>query len=210
MCTRFYVERFSFSSIIKKAQMNVLANQMMERLAKRLDMSGELRPTDMAAVIAPNKDGKPAAYPMIWGFSHKAVTVPIVNCRLENADKKELWKDSWYRRRCAIPASWYYEWEHYIAPNGKKKAGAKYRIETKGDDVTLLAGLYRMEEHGGLQVPVFSVITRKATEELKAIHDRMPLILSYEDALDWIRPDSDPQEIAERAVRDLIFEKETG
>ena len=76
--------------------------------------------------------------------------------------------------------------------------------------MTLLAGLYRMEEHGGLQVPVFSVITWKATEELKAIHDRMPLILSYEDALDWIRPDSDPQEIVERAVRDLIFEKETG
>ena len=50
--------------------------------------------------------------------------------------------------------------------------------------MTLLAGLYRMEEHGGLQVPVFSVITWKATEKLKAIHDRMPLILSMR--MPWI------------------------
>ena len=33
-------------------------------------------------------------------------------------------------------------------------------------------------------MPVFSVITRKATEKLKAIHDRMPLILSMR--MPWI------------------------
>ena len=186
-----------------------LANDMMVQLAKPLQMSGEMRPTDMAAVLAPNKDGKPAVFPMIWGFSHKAVTVPIVNCRLENADKKELWKDSWYRRRCIIPASWYYEWEHFKDANGKKKTGAKYRIELKDDAALLLAGLYRIEERNGLQVPVFSIITQDAAEELKSLHDRMPLILSYQDAVNWMHIDCDPREIAARAVTGFVIEKVT-
>ena len=209
MCTRFYVEAYQYSNIITRAQKLQLANDMMVQLAKPLQMSGEMRPTDMAAVLAPNKDGKPAVFPMIWGFSHKAVTVPIVNCRLENADKKELWKDSWYRRRCIIPASWYYEWEHFKDANGKKKTGAKYRIELKDDAALLLAGLYRIEERNGLQVPVFSIITQDAAEELKSLHDRMPLILSYQDAVNWMHIDCDPREIAARAVTGFVIEKVT-
>lgn len=74
------------------------------------DFFGNIRPTDMAAVLAPNKQGNMAVFPMIWGFTHEATEKPIVNCRVESADQKAMWKDSWYRRRCIIPASWYYEW----------------------------------------------------------------------------------------------------
>ena len=75
----------------------------MRKFSKPLTMCGEIRPTDMTAVLAPNKDGRMAVFPMLWGFTHKASTAPIVNCRLETADKKEMWKDSWFRRRCVIP-----------------------------------------------------------------------------------------------------------
>ena len=94
MCTRFYVEAYQYSNIITRAQKLRLANDMMVQLAKPLQMTGEMRPTDMAAVLAPNKDGKPAAFPMIWGFSHKQL-----QCRLSTVVWKMQIKRSFGRIR---------------------------------------------------------------------------------------------------------------
>lgn len=208
MCTRFYVESAPFQSLIIRAQRLSLANDIMVKLGKPLTMSGEIRPADAAAVLAPNKDGNMAVFPMLWGFHHKAADSPIVNCRLETADIKEMWKDSWFRRRCVIPASWYFEWEHLKSPNGKRqKVGQKYMIQPKGANTVLLAGLYRIEKRGGIQVPVFSIITRDAADAVRSIHDRMPLMLSKEDAASWIRPDGDPGEVAEKGLTEMVVEK---
>lgn len=85
MCTRFYVEPASYRNLITRAQKIQLANDIMVKLGKPLTMSGEMRPTDVAAVLAPNKEGNVSVFPMIWGFSHEATDAPIVNCRLETA-----------------------------------------------------------------------------------------------------------------------------
>ena len=71
----------------------------------------------------------------------------------------------------------------------------------------MLAGLYRFEERNGLQVPVFSVLTRDAIGELRGIHDRMPMILRREDVESWIKPDGNPAEICKRALTEMCFEK---
>lgn len=208
MCTRFYVEPAYYAPIITRAQKLKLADDMMRHLSKPLTMSGEMRPTDVAAVLAPNKEGNVSVFPMIWGFSHEATDAPIVNCRLETASQKEMWKDSWYRRRCVIPCSWYFEWEHFRSPDGKRsKVGDKYLIQPKGAESTLRAGLYRIEERNGVNCPVFAVITRDATEELRSIHDRMPVILSKEDIEGWIKPNGNPAEICKRALTDVVMEK---
>lgn len=208
MCTRFYVESASYQSLITRAQRIQLANDIMVKLGKPLTMCGEMRPTDVAAVLAPNKYGNMAVFPMLWGFSHEATDAPVVNCRLETADKKDMWKDSWFRRRCVIPCSWYFEWEHFRSPDGKRsKVGDKYLIQPKGAESMLLAGLYRIEERRGLQVPVFSVLTRNAVGDLRGIHDRMPLILQREDVDAWIRSDGNPMEISQRALTEMCLEK---
>lgn len=184
-----------------------LSNDIMVKLGKPLTMSGEMRPTDVVAAVAPNKDGKPAAFPMICGFSHESTSSPIVNCRLETADQKDMWKDSWFRRRCVIPCSWYFKWEHFKRSDGRKITGQKYMIQPKGADSTLLAGLYRIEERGGIQVPVFSVITRDAVDDLREIHDRMPLMISREDIGAWVRSDGNPREISKQALTEIYVEK---
>ena len=208
MCTRFYVEPAVFCPYIDRAKRLSLADRIIVSLGKPLTMSGELHPTDVAAVLAPDKNGGIGVFPMLWGFTVPETGAPVVNCRLESADYKPLWKDSWYRRRCVIPASWYYEWEHFSSPDGKKRmTGAKYAVQPEGGDVTWLAGLYRYETHGGIQVPVFAVITRPADEHVSALHDRMPLILNKESIADWIRPDGDPNEIVKRAPVHMMTEK---
>lgn len=210
MCTRFYVAGDLFTPLIERAKHTSLTYQFLSVLGKSTFMSGEIHPTDVAAVLAPNKDGKMAVFPMMWGFTVPDSDAPIVNCRLETADRKNLWKDSWYRRRCVIPAAWYYEWEHFRAPDGKLKTGSKYIVQPKDAEITWLAGLYRFEKHKGIEVPVFAVLTRASSPELHKLHDRMPLILGKEIIAEWIRPDGVPAKAAETALTEMVAEKYGG
>ena len=210
MCTRFYADMKSLSGYISEAQKLRLTRLIMNAVSRPAEMSGEIRPTDMAAVIAPNKQGNIAVFPMIWSFTVGASSKPLINCRIETADSKPLWKDSWYRRRCVIPASWYYEWG--IPPTDEglhndRPQKQKYAIQPEGSEVTYLAGLYRFEEHGGIQIPMFTVLTREAVAPVSSIHDRMPVILGKDSLNEWIRPDGNPGRIAKTALTKVLMEK---
>jgi len=82
----------------------------------------------------------------------------------------------------------------------------KYMIQPKGSKMTWLCGLYRIEE--GL--PVFVILTREPGEEIRFIHDRMPLILSGKLVNEWIRPDVKPEELLPEALTEMVFEKAVG
>ena len=214
MCTWFYAERSTLSPIITKAQQLPLADTIRNTMSRSAEMSGNIRPTDMAAVFAPNKQGNMAVFPMIWGFTHESMSKPLINCRIETADQKPMWKDSWYRRRCAIPASWYYEWGippsevgFHNANEQHKIKKEKFAIQPEVTEITYLAGLYRFEEHRGVQIPMFAVLTRESVAPVSDIHDRMPLILGKESLNDWIRPNADPQSVAKKALTKMIMEK---
>lgn len=122
---------------------------------------------------------------------------------METAGVKPTFKDAWKSHRCIIPASYYYEWQHFKSPDGKEKTGDKFAIQPAGLTVTWLCGLYRIEEG----YPVFVVLTKDPTKELAKIHDRMPLILPTDKIDDWIRPSSDPEEIVRFALEDMVIEK---
>ena len=208
MCTRFYADiDKELKPFIDEAQSASFAQQMMISLSRPLTMSGEIRPTDIAAVIAPARNGQRAVFPMQWGFSISGMKTPIVNARIESAAEKPTFRDSWYRRRCVIPASWYYEWQHYHTPDGKTRTGEKYAIQPKDTDITWLAGLYRFEEINGFKYPVFVVLTREPSESVSAIHDRMPVILPERLVDNWIAPNGDPENIIKSAITDLVLEK---
>ena len=57
MCTWFYAESSTLSPIITKAQQLPLANTISNSMSRSSKISGNIRPTDMAAVFAPNKQG---------------------------------------------------------------------------------------------------------------------------------------------------------
>ena len=95
MCTRFYAALSpELRPYIEAARKMNIAEQMMRNLAKSTTMTGEIRPTDMAAVIAPNKQGIRSVFPMLWGFTEKGINRPLVNCRIETAKVKPMWSDS--------------------------------------------------------------------------------------------------------------------
>ena len=164
---------------------------------------GEVYPADVVPVIGPNRRGTRAVFPMKWGYAGKTL---LMNARVETAAVKPTFREDWQKHRCIVPASWYFEWEHYIDNNGKKHTGDKYIIRPKDSAITWLCGLYRME--AGL--PVFVILTREPGEEIRFIHDRMPLILPGELVNDWIRPDVKPEELIPYAQTEMVFEKDSG
>ena len=219
MCTRYYMELSpELRPIIEAAKRSALTERMVSQLGKPLKTEGEIRPTDMAPVIAPDKSGARAVYPMIWGFvlpdlDNTKRSRPLVNARVESAARKMTFRESWSRRRCIIPASFYFEWEHPAPESGAlpapgRKVSAKYAIQPKGERTTWLAGLYRIENG----FPHFTVLTRDPADELKRIHDRMPVILDARYIDEWIHPMTDlirVKEIAWNSLTEMALEKQS-
>ena len=212
MCTRYYVELSpELRPIIETARGSSLAGKMVGQLGRPVIAEGEVRPTDIAPVIASSGKGARSAFPMIFGFwqsdrDHTRRSRPLLNARVETADQKPAFRECWQRRRCIVPASYYFEWEHLARPDGTKKTGSKYAVQPAGATVTWLAGLYRIENG----FPCFTILTREPSAELSRIHDRMPLIFPENAIDDWINPLTPPdtvKEIASAALTDMIFEK---
>ena len=202
MCCRYWMEESpELRPIVEEMNRSPLIRKWQNTTG--IKTSGEIRPTDIVPVIAPNKAGSRAVYPMKWGFPGKTL---LMNARTETAGSKLTFKESWERRRCIVPASWYYEWEHFVGNDGRKKTGDKYMIQPKDSTMTWLCGLYRIEE--GL--PVFVILTREPGEEIRFIHDRMPLILPEKYIDDWIRPDTKPGELLPEALTEMMFERTAG
>jgi len=187
---------------------NQLADRFI-RAGSAILTSGEIRPTNVIPVIAPNKDGERTVFPMKWGFQIPGRSL-IVNARVETADTKPTFREAWRGHRCIVPASWYYEWDH-IQVKGKKKAGSKYAVQPVDAAVTWLAGLYRIEMgYAGFRYPVFSVLTRNPSPELLKIHDRMPVILPEDAISRWISPElshAEIRDIADHSLTEMIAEK---
>ena len=59
-----------------------LKDKMVSKLARPIKTTGEIRPTDMVPVVAPNAKGEAVVFPMIWGFSNPKAGQPLVNCRV--------------------------------------------------------------------------------------------------------------------------------
>ena len=186
MCTRFHIDSSPEIDPILEA-----ARQSHLRFPSPLLTSGDILPTNVAAALAPNKQGEMTVYPMQWGFQTGRSL--LLNARTETAAEKPTFRDAWQSHRCIIPASYYYEWEH---PAGQKTRGDRHSLRGVSSAVTWLCGVYRIEN--GL--PHFVVLTREPDENIRYIHDRMPLILPGSMLDAWIRPESNPELLVRHAM----------
>lgn len=214
MCTRYYYDNSipALKEYEDTASKSILMKHFAEVMSKPLLKDAEVRPSDVVPVLAPNKDGNLAVFPMLWGFT---VSLPkesnlgtngwlCINARVESASKKKTFAESWERRRCIIPCAHYFEWRHVTNPStGKDVPKEKYMIQPAGMEITYLAGIYRMENG----YPVFTVLTTNPPEDLSKIHDRMPVIMPEEAINDWINPSSDPMAVLPKHIRDMYYEQ---
>lgn len=169
MCGRFYIATEDTAEELQ---------QIIDSLQRKNGPSiktGEVFPTDIAAVIANNRSLTPTPFAMKWGYSLQN-SRPVINARSETADQKPLFRDGMEQRRCLIPASWYFEWDR---SSGRK---IKNAIKPAGCNMMYMAGIYRIING----TPEFTILTREPADSIRHIHDRMPVILPQVISKDWL------------------------
>ena len=202
MCCRYWNEESpELRPIVEEMNRSPLVRKWLNTTAVKT--YGEIRPTDVVPVIAPDRTGARAVFPMKWGFAGKSL---LFNARSETAAAKPTFREAWEKHRCIVPASWYFEWEHLHCADGKTRTGDRYAIQPLDAEMTWLCGLYRIED--GL--PVFVILTREPGEEIRFIHDRMPLILPESCIDTWIDPNARPEDVLGQAITKMAYEKSAG
>ena len=192
--------------IVEAAEQSKLRKINLYWLAKAVITQGEVFPDSLVPVIATSRSETKKVFPMLWGY-HVSDTSPLLlNARTETAMAKKTFRDSWMEHRCIVPASWYFEWAHHKRADGKTETGKKYAIMPKGQELTWLCGLYRLEENN---YPHFVILTREPGENIAFIHDRMPLIMPEDVINDWINPKYSAKDILPHALTDCVYEEWT-
>ena len=189
MCGRYYIAEDDAAEELR---------QIIEAVNRRnpdAKTGGEIRPGDTVPVLANSPSLQPGAYAMHWGY-----TLPdgklLFNARSETAAEKAIFKDGMAHRRCLVPATCYFEWEH----RGKEKI--KYAIGQSDRGILYMAGIYRMEKG----VPVFTILTRAPADSIAFIHDRMPVILPDEAKADWLNPKYAADDLIRHAATEVQFQ----
>ena len=163
MCGRYSL--FNDKEIVDIAQ---IIQEVESRYGTAVN-TGEIYPTNLAPVLI---GGDVHPEPARWGFPKFNGSGVIINARAETAVEKPTFKTSLLTRRCAVPTTGFYDWD---------KDKRKLRFNRPDTPVLWLAGLYN--DFAGERR--FVILTTAANASMRAVHDRMPVILSADALSAW-------------------------
>ncbi len=93
-----------------------------------------------------------------------------INARIEGLEGKARGREE----RCAIPASGFYEWKT------EEVRKEPYYITFPDRELLSFAGIYDRRNDA------FAIVTQAASDPVKSIHQRMPLILTEAGEREWL------------------------
>ncbi|MFK7951116.1 MAG: SOS response-associated peptidase [Saprospiraceae bacterium] len=167
--------RYSFA--VSKEKVNKhFGLSIQDDLTKRYNIA----PTQVAYVIA--NDDPEELQQFKWGLVPNWAKSAdfgsnLINARSESIATKPSFRMSIRKNRCLILSDGFYEWKKY----GSKKI--PHRIISKKSQLLVFAGLW--DEWQGEKT--FTIITTTPNEEMKSIHNRMPVILpTIDDQKRWL------------------------
>ncbi len=106
-----------------------------------------------------------------------------INARSETVEQRRPFRDAFAQRRCVIPADGFFEW------SGEKGERRPWWFHRSDREVFLFAGLYEVAQLPDETEPVtsFTILTTTPNALVEPIHDRMPVILRDNEAVDeWL------------------------
>jgi putative SOS response-associated peptidase YedK len=143
-----------------------------------------IAPTQAIPVVLLDEMGTRRFRLMRWGLLPAFVKVPktfptLINARSEEVLGKPSFRHAVRRRRCLIPADGFYEW---TGPKGKRRP---FHLRPPG--LIAFAGLYeRWQDPQGGELDTVTILTCAANRTVAALHDRMPVVLDWEQYDDWL------------------------
>lgn len=125
------------------------------------------------------------------GFLNRYNTL---NAKAEDIANSKLYRGSFLNRRCLVLCSGFFEWRQV------KKEKIPYFITLQDDQMFVFAGIWNVTtDNNGNTVNSYSILTIEANEIMAQIHNtkkRMPLILSPEDANQWLNAALSAEEVS--------------
>jgi len=102
----------------------------------------------------------------------------VINARSETAAEKKMFRSALKRRRCAVPASGFFEWKRAAQPSTPF-----YFAPQEGPGI-LIAGI--VLEVGDQAEARTVLLTREADSWMKEIHHRAPAMIRPEKLDEWL------------------------
>lgn len=118
----------------------------------------------------------------------------LINARSEEAIDKAAFRAAMRYRRTLVPASGFFEW---------KRLGAKekqaYWVRPRQGGVIAFAGLMETyHEPGGSEMDTGAILTTAANDDVRHIHDRMPVVIKQQDFDRWLNVrDFEPRDVSD-------------
>ena len=144
-----------------------------------------IAPTDQIPIVRIDpRDGERKVVMARWGlipfWMKEKPKVPHINARAETVDRLPLFREAFAKRRCLIPATGFYEWQH--REDGKQP----YRFRRKDLEPFAFAGIWEFARLAGEETLSAAMIVEEANPLIGGIHDRMPVMLMSEDYDRWV------------------------
>lgn len=160
-------------------------------------------PGQQLPIIVESSSGDRQIEMMHWGIRRivgKDTTREIINARDDKAFSG-FWRKTVCTRRCLIPATGFYEWQ--TTAKGK----IPFLIKPRDEALFAFAGIWDVWRDGaGKEVVSYAIITTEANAEMRAVHDRMPVMLHRDDETAWLSAENSTPETLEG----LLYPSEDG
>ena len=152
---------------------------------------------DVLAVIRRGEDGAEAEGAYLrwglvpfWAADPAEMAAKTINARAETVAERPAYRDAFQRRRCLIVADGFYEWS----------GGVPHWITRPGGEPFAFAGLWSSWRPKGASSELeplrsCAIVTTAAAGPVRALHDRMPVILDPADEPAWIDPSTPSEQL---------------
>ncbi len=162
--------RYLFNDNNSKKIKEIIAETKKSYQQAELDLVAwdEIYPSAYSVVLTCDKILKPKL--MVWGYPKWDSKELIINARAETIKNSKYFKDDYFKNRCVIACTGFYEWD---------KDKKRHFIKNPHEEIIYLAGIYRIvndKYH-------YCILTKAANEQLRVIHDRMPVVMNEKDAM---------------------------
>lgn len=180
MCGHYFLEDANTSKEIKII-CDAITQRYRDSNRSVVLKYGQINPTDSAPVLIEEEHlSQPVL--MKWGYPKWQGSGVLINARAETAADKPTFMQSVDKRRCIIPASGFFEWEHQR--DGSK---TKYLLTDGRSPIIYMAGLYSVFENPqGEKYAAYVILTVNANASVRPIHERMPLIIEPGQSDLWL------------------------
>lgn len=140
--------------------------------------------------------------PVNWGYAPfwaQGKRPPPINARVETAATSRYFRGIWKSGRALVMADGWYEWKK--DPDDPKRKQPYFIRLRSGDPMYFAAiGHFPRGEEAEHEDDGFVVVTAPSDAGLIDIHDRRPLVLPPDVALEWLDPDLPPERAEELAL----------